>query len=229
MRNGNRTIDRAATDKPQPDRPRTRKRAIVIAAGAFLVVAAVAVLFGQFNPFTAEPSPQQVAERYLAARDAYDAEAARALIAPDAVLNDIPVIPIDELDAGFDVLSIYEFSFDPIECSTVENAATSRVTCSYRLHTALSDVVGYPPVAGAMNFEIVDGKITRLDDNFPFLEFSPNVFRPFATWLAIEHGTEAIGELFRILPSGTATSLLDEEARALARSRVAEYRESKGE
>jgi hypothetical protein len=233
MKNGLRTVVHPAThgaaDVQQADAPKTRKRGLVIAVGALLALAAVVVVYGQLDSSSDQPSPQQVAEQYFAARNAYDAEAARELMADDAVLNDMPVIGIDQLEEGFDVLSIYGFSFDAVDCAPGGTSATSQVRCSYQMFTFLNEPVSYPPVAGAMDFEIVDGKIARLDNRFPYAQFSPNVFHPFASWVAAEHGDDSLRGLFDTLPSGTATPRLDEESRALARSLVAEYRGSNSE
>lgn len=212
----------ATTVDPQANpQKRPRKWLPVLAAGIVLA------LVGVFRLTNADPStPLEVAERYLSARDAYDVEAARALIAADAQLSDMPVIGVDEFEAGFEMLSIYEMSYDPFECTQGEGAGANRVRCSYKLYSALNDPVGYPPVTGNMSFEIVDGKILQLNNQFPFGLYSPNVFRPFVDWVIAEHGEQAIDRLYRILPSGTATPRLDPESLDYTRTVLAEYKQA---
>ena len=189
-----------------------------LAAGVVLALVGV-ILLTDTGPST----PLEIAERYLMARDAYDAEAVRALIAPGAQLNDMPAINLDELEAGLEMLSIYEFSYDPFECTPGEGDPDSWVSCRYQLETALNGPVGYPPVAGHMSFQIVDGNIVQLHNQFPMGLYSPSVFRPFLDWLAAEHGDGAVDRLYRMLPSGVATPRLDRESLNYARTIVADY------
>ena len=200
----------------------SRKQPFMVAAVTILVLAAAVVGIGQ-GDLSGQASPQEVAERYLAARDAYDANAARPLIAPDAQLADMPVIGVDELDAGFEMLSIYEMSYDPFECSEAEGGPEVWVVCTYQLNSAANGPVGYPPIGGKIRFRIVEGKIAELRNQAPVGLYSPFVFRPFIDWLVAEHGEEAVERLYRILPSGIATPRLDPEALDYARTIVAEY------
>lgn len=203
------------------DPTQTSRRWWIPLLGVALVATLVTVfLFVNLAP----ASPLEVAERYLAARDAYDSEAARALIAEGASLRDMPVIDIDEFDAGFEMLSSYEFSYDPFECAL--SRPEGWVTCNYALDTALNDPVGHPPVSGKIFLYINDGKIDELINEFPFDVYGSEVFRPFIAWLTLEHGAEAIDRLYRELPDGVITPRLDPEALEYARTILADYRES---
>ncbi|HEX5722225.1 MAG TPA: hypothetical protein VFZ06_05690 [Acidimicrobiia bacterium] len=197
---------------------------LALLAGAVIALAGAYVILSSGDLFRGQLSPQEIAERYLEARNEYDAKAARALIAPDALLNDVPLIGFHELDAGFEALSIFEISQDPFECMVGDRETW--VSCSYQLDSALNDPVGYPPVAGKINFRIADGKIVELQHNFPFGLYSPFVWRPFVDWLMAEHGEASFDRIYRILPSGTATPRLDSEALSYARTAVADYRAS---
>jgi hypothetical protein len=215
------TMKATATESEANPQKRPRKWLPVLAAGIVLALVGVSLLT------TAGPStPLEVAERYLSARDAYDVESARALIAPGAQLSDMPVIGADELEAGFEMLSIYEMSYDPFECTQGEGEQSTWVSCSYKLNTALNGPVGYPPVTGGISFEIVDGKIVQLLNQFPFGLYSPNVFLPFVGWVTAEHGEEAIDRLYRELPGGTATPRLDPESLEYTRTVLAEYKQA---
>jgi hypothetical protein len=204
---------------PQPQRPRRLLPAL--AAGAVVLLAGIVfVIVSRDGGFFTSPTPLQIAESYMEARNAWDATRAGELLAPDAVLNDTPIIGRDELAAGFEVLRVYEFQFEPFECTE----STAIVSCTYMMETNLQQIVGYPPVAGNFVFEIDDGQITRLTNNFSFTEFGPNAYDPFLTWLESAH-PGAFDQLFR--PQGAvSTPRLTPEALELARTYIAEYDQS---
>lgn len=175
---------------------------------------------------TGPSDPVEVAERYMAARDAYDVEVARSLVAPDAQLRDMPEMTFSELDAGFEVLSVYQMSYDRFDCVRAGGDQEDMVTCTYQMDTALNDPVGYPPVPGRMDFRIADGKIVELRNHFPYATFSPNVFDPFTRWVYASHGQEGLARLMDQLDRGPATPRLDQESIDFARIVVSEYRQS---
>lgn len=178
---------------------------------------------GVFGLFQA--SPLEVAERYMDARNAYDAEAARAVLADNVVFHDMPIIAdLGELGPGFEALRRYEFQFTPYECSEIATGPTARVVCNHMMTTNLQRIVGYPPIAGGFNFTIADGRITNLTHSFNVQEFGPNVYDRFLTWLAADH-PGGFDQLFRI-EGDVSTPRLTQESLDLIPIYVAEFEAS---
>lgn len=199
-----------------------------LVGGLLVLLLAVPLLLAQnggtfFGLF--EPSPLEVAERYMTARNAYDADSARSVLADDVQMFDVPIIAdLGELSAGFEVLRRYEFQFSPYECLDTSTETLARVGCTYMMDTKLSRIVGYQPVAGSFTFTISDGRIDRLVHSFNFDQFAPNVYDKFLTWLETAH-PGGFDQLFRI-QGDVATPLLTPEALDLTTIYIAEFEES---
>lgn len=153
-----------------------------------------------------------VAEVFMEAYDGYDAERARGLLADDVEIfspafRDLPELDaIEKLASVVEMYSIVGFRFSPFTCdlpahpAEVEPDTPLRVRCTYTMDSRLQQIVGYPPIdGGAFSFVVADGVITQLNDQFPFLEFGPNVEAEFIEWLDAEHP-----EAFEALYIGTA-------------------------
>jgi hypothetical protein len=220
------TMDtRTSTNQARPPTKPRRRWLPALVAGVLVLFLGIPVLivrnggsvFGLF-----EASPLEVAERYIAARNAYDPEAARAVLADDVVMNDTPIIAdLGELSPGFEALRRYEFQFSPYECSQIAAGPPARVVCNYMMTTNLQRIVGYPPIAGGFNFTISDGRITNLIHSFNFSEFGPNAYDSFLTWLDAAH-PGGFDQLFRIV-DGVSTPRLTPEALDLISVYVAEF------
>lgn len=209
---------------PMPVRP-PRRWLPAMAAGAVVLLAGIAfVVLSGDRSFFASATPVQIAESYMEARNAWDADRAGELLAPDAVLNDTPIVGLDELAAGFEALRVYEFQFMPFECSEIASVSSVMVTCEYMMDTILSRIVGYPPVPGHFDFAISEGRITRLTHVFNYSDFSPNVYEPFLAWLESAH-PGAFDEIFREEGS-VSTPLLTPEALDRTQTYIAEYDQS---
>jgi len=72
------------------------------ATGAVVVLVAVGLLVMTRDEGTVlgGATPVEIAESYMDARNAFDAERADTLLAPDVSLNDTPIIGLDELGPG---------------------------------------------------------------------------------------------------------------------------------
>lgn len=195
--------------------------ALVLLLGVpFLILRDGGGLFGLFGP-----TPVEIAESYMEARNAWDASAARSLLADDVVMNDVPMIEnLEELEPGFEALRVYEFQFSSVECAELVAGPPASVRCDYMMDTNLQQIVGYPPVPGSFTFGISDGRIASLTHNFNFGEFGENAYDPFLTWLDSEH-PGAFDQIYR-MEGSTSTPRLTPEALDLARTYVAEYDES---
>ena len=130
-------------------------------------------------------TPVDIANQYMEARNAFDAEKAGALMSADATVVDAPRMGRNELQQGFQALRVYEAKWDPFECAN--KPGTTLVTCDYSLETNLSRIVGHSPVEGSILLLVEDGQITSLVHNFNYDDYAPNVFEKFLTWLGSEH------------------------------------------
>lgn len=201
------------TIKPRPQMRKPRKWLPAIAAASMVVL--TALLIFRVDPFRPQ-SDLEVANGYMDARNQWDASTARALLAPDAILNDSPIIGIDELELGFEALRVYGFQFKPYMCE--EFGQLTR--CTYSMTTELQRITGAAPVEGSFEFEIDGGRITALFHTFNYTDFGPN-FDAFLVWLDNAH-PGSFGQLFRE-EGALATPLLTREAVDLAATYLAEY------
>jgi hypothetical protein len=207
-----------------PNQP-TRKWVPAAAAALVLALGLPLILFGGEGAiFGSPPTPVEIAERYMEARNAWDAERAEELLAPDARLDDVPIIGRDELVAGFEALRVYQFQYEPFECTETRSAPPAIVACTYMMDSVVSHIVDYPPVPGNFRFVIEDGQITRLTHNFNFGEFAPNVYEKFVVWLKSEH-PGVYDRLYRV-ESGMDTPILTPEALELAAEYIRLYDQS---
>jgi hypothetical protein len=174
-----------------------------------------------------------VAERYMEAYNAYDATRARALLAADVQINspsfrDLEdLADIDKLEAVLQALEVIGFRYSPFQCDLSFRPADVRtdtflwVLCDYEMDSRPQQIVGHPPIAGSFGLGIVAGVITRIDEQFPFAEWGPNVDEPFIKWLNSNHP-----EGFASIYGGTMAARyprLTEEALALMSTYLDEY------
>jgi hypothetical protein len=197
-----RTISPTRTDgdRSSDERGPGRGRVIAVAAGLVGLLAAAGALTltgtGPLGGFAVAPDPVdraaeavEVAEAYLAAHDAHDAEAARSLLADDVVITMATLLEVEELAPAFEAHRILEYRVSPFDCAVPtsrDDAAADgpiRVDCDYTLTTRLQRIVDHPPIEATFRFGLEEGAITWISDGFPYEEFSPNVWEPFADWL----------------------------------------------
>ena len=198
----------------QPTRETDSRRAFMVAA----MVAAIVLIAGvgtwavlSSNETTLGAAPERIAAAYMDARNDYDADAALALLSSTVTMSDVPIVDsLDEVAPSFDYLRRLEATFD-YECTETRPGTVSEVVCDYELDTKLSQIVGYRPVRGAFRFQISGGQIVDLIDDFPFEEYSPNVWTPFAMWLDSTHPGKFL-TVFRITEDEVATPILTQEA-----------------
>jgi hypothetical protein len=231
------TLTPTRHDDQPPGRPDRRRRwAAPAAAGvvAILILAgAVAILTGPrptediAGPTAPDPAdPVAVAEAYLTARDRYDAQAARSLLADEVQISKASFGELDELEPAFEALELYGFRISPFTCEPPDGAVrggeATRVACRYTLDSRLQGIVDHPPIEATFRFTVEDGLITRMTDGFPFATFDPAVWSPWVRWLNAEH-PGAFGELFVRRASGSVTFRLDPEALETASLYLDEY------
>ncbi|HJU80510.1 MAG TPA: hypothetical protein VJ796_02060 [Acidimicrobiia bacterium] len=218
-------IDVARRKRPTtPTKPRPRQLwRPALAGGLMVLMFALAMLV----PWTGNrsvldrirSSPADIATRYLEARNAFDADAARDLLADNALLRDVPRMERGELDLGFEALRVYGMQLDPFQCKNAQGATF--VNCDYLMDTRLSQIRGFPQVAGRIQFLIEEGQITRLVHDFNFNDYAPNVHEPYIDWLNQNH-PGVVEQLF-VVKDGVQSQILTPESLALAADYLDEY------
>jgi len=140
----------------------------------------------------------ETAEQYVEALNSYDAERVRALVADDQInmgvfLDLAELADIDKIDAALRVQEIVGFQYSPYQCdlsfrpAVVQTDTLLWVLCDYQMDSRLQQVVGHPPIPSQFGIGVADGVITRVDEQFPFEEWAPNVDQPFIDWLNANH------------------------------------------
>ena len=207
-----------------PVRARRSFRWRPLLAGGMAVLALVTLMLVPWNDGrnvldSLWPSPTDVAEQYMEARNAYDSERASALMSDDAFVLDVHRMSREELDLGFESLRVYGMQYTPFDCTN--RAGSTLVRCTYQMDSRLSEIVGYPPVEGRIEFLVEDGRITSLVHDFNFADYAPTVFDPYIEWLEEQH-PGAREQLF-VVDDGVVTPILTEASLALAASYLDEY------
>jgi hypothetical protein len=190
-----------------------------------------------------------IAERFMRARNAYDAETALSLLDHDGVTarlveqqNDGTAsnMPTVRLGPGKLVLALkaerlYGVRYRSIHCRP-SRAGAFQVICSYQMDNRLRQLKHRSPVESSVALRIRHGRIDYL--SFPWLNVGfdpggsyPSEFGSFVRWLEVEHpdagGPVDHGDLFR--PIGQELVLnLTEESLDLLRTYLDEYERSLG-
>lgn len=207
-------IERA--ERSRPPIPRL----LPLAAAAMLVIGGLS-LFPSPDPPVAEsltdapllvnPSPVEVAETFMAVRNAYDIEKVMAMVADDA--GTAPrTLRGAEFALVFEAEEVYGVRYQPFECGEDSDLAwaggDASVTCTFLMDHKLSRIEGYPPMESSFRFRIREGRMALLD--FPWLQvwwggepargfpfaYYPAEFDNFLKWLETEHpeSVEGFGE-----------------------------------
>lgn len=158
--------------------------------------------------FLVQPSPVEIAESFMAARNAYDVEKTMSLLADDVGTVPRP-LSRDELAFAFEAEEVYGVRYEPFDCRHDSDLAwaggDASVTCTYLMGHKLSRIEGYPPVESSFRFRIREGRMALL--SFPLLDLwwseddyvsvegrffddpsaDPAEFDNFLEWLDAEH------------------------------------------
>jgi hypothetical protein len=201
--------------EPTPTRPDTSHRRLYIGLAA--AAAVVAILVGALvyvgrsdsnepqipaattAPRTPETAAEQVAMRYLAASDAWDGDTVRSLVADGAeILHNEDHFTVDRLLA-FERLR--EFRYLQPECTATSAGPPAEVTCTYLVQSAFPGALGMGPFNGSRtDFEIVDGRVQRLQIHFDFDKVNSDGkgnmytfgFEAFIEWMEEAHPGEEV-------------------------------------
>lgn len=179
------------SDQPHRDRgPRFRRRWVLGAIGVVILVAAV-VLPDLIARSLASSSAVAVAERYMEARSALDAETAVADFGFDIAITDIPVMEdFGEVVDQFAFLEVIDHELTEYSCTTGAETSQSepvQVDCQYLFTTNLAEALGVEALTGSITLFVEDGRVVRLFHAFNLTQFDSRVFGVFIDWLEENH------------------------------------------
>lgn len=191
------TIDRK-TEAP------TRSRRRGLFAGAAALVAALlvgtvtwVVLIEDGGSDAA--GPVDIARSFIEARDAWDAEATAALLAPDAIIDHL--VP-GWLDSAADYAeknrwyAAVEWNWAVGECDQSVSGTPATVVCTYTTDNAWTRALETDPITGRMIIVVANGEIADVDSGFDgrtcpgsFAECFP-AWTAFRDWVADNHADD---------------------------------------
>ncbi len=134
--------------------------------------------------------PEQIAESFMEARDTWDAEATEALLAPDAVIDDLEVPRAADYSEQYRWYEAVEWRWALDECTESGSGTPATVSCSYNMENAWSRALDVGPIAGNMRFAIDDGQIVRVSHNGFNLGQFGSVWGSFRSWVRDNHPDE---------------------------------------
>jgi hypothetical protein len=176
--------------EPELDRqPKQRHIIGLVAAGVIVVATAVAVIVFANRGQEVAASPVEIAESFLEARNAHDAEAMSALLADDAVFVPGEELVMNEgnLPEAAEFERITGWSHGVQSC--VEDPP-SRVRCSYTLENDLGRAIGLQPSEhNFVVFDIEEGKIATVQ-NSGDSSYIGSGMSAFGNWLEENHPEE---------------------------------------
>jgi hypothetical protein len=186
-------------------------------AGGLLAVAAVVAVTAWITAWIVrgdtEPARQPVddshaeavAVGFMEAAHAYNLDHAVSLVAEDAKLND--AVDIDDWRDGLAWDEALRFSLADLSCREGKTtSAGTAVQCSYSFHALGSEELGRGPYGGGVaNLVVRDGKVTSLEEDWPFLTngFSDEMWEPFEAWV-YQQDPDAARILYHAPPEPTA-------------------------
>ena len=215
---------RLKSAEPAADSPRRRNWPIIgVAAAAVVLIVGLGVwtlLTANESEPAAPSTREEFGEAMLTAFDSHDGDAAVTLLGTDP---DIDVFGTDTPDELRDLAGWFEaveWRFDSQGCTT---SGAEQVTCGVRQRNEWSEAVQFEPVFAQLRLDVADGQITKVEYEFDFSAWSPNVFEPFANFVVANHPGD-VQTMWRI-EDGFAPKLT-EDALALFDQYSAEYAEA---
>jgi hypothetical protein len=201
--------------KQKPPEPgaleRQQKRQVRAArnkrSGAFAVAAVIAViavvLFLAIGPgsrtrqpageptasLVADPSALATATAFQRAVEAFDAERASSFLADDADLSRVSGITPSQLPSFISLLHAQGYKELPRPCQVQDILVSGTVIhCPFDFQDVGSDQMGLGPFHGSFwDIKVHDGRIVDVLLYWELSKFSPQVWEPFAHWVARNH------------------------------------------
>lgn len=204
------------TPLPTPTRRRPKWTSGLVAAAVVLVLGvATVVMTTDGSPFAStEPTPVEIAEAYLEARNDYDAERARELVSEDFRTSEYPGFTAETMELAFQQHEAYGFHYSNIECNQqAETAERVSVRCDFLWDTHLQSVGNHPPTPAGITVLVDEGLITLISrGSQPFDTW----WNPWLTFLRSEHPEFAdVVDRALTLDPDTVSQLVEEMPRYL--------------
>lgn len=176
--------------RPTPTPPRRRSPALVpaIVSAVIAIGVIVALVARQPAPMVAE-TPVQIAEAFMTALNAHDADAVLALMTDDATFPEDTEVDLRG-ELRMEELQGWTYDSEPcIEASSAESF--TRVVCPYSITNELTRVLGTGPYEGnSYSLVIENGDITAFSQTEPDTRLFEETFVPFFDWV-VENRPEA--------------------------------------
>ena len=182
-------------DNKTPRRTWLTKGAVAVAATVLIIVGIVALTGSEVDvEIATDPDgsgeDQQalgIAQDFVEARNSWDGEAVRSLVADDAVIDGF-VSTADEYLTNNDFEQATGWRFIQPECTATVVGPPTEVTCNYTMENAWSRALGVGPFTGSsFEFVIADGQIQQITHDFDTTLFSPQVWDVLKAWVRDTH------------------------------------------
>jgi len=133
-------------------------------------------------------APVDIGRSFIEAQDAWDAEAAIALFAPNKLATGFLTV-VEEFPSYYAWLETLDWRYTAEECNQVAVGPPVEVTCSYSYENAWTQALGVGPYSGSsMRFFIADGQIQQLNNTFiTNTGFSVQAWEVFTDWVSDTH------------------------------------------
>lgn len=169
-------------------------------------------------------SAEELARAYIDARNTYDIETTKSLLADDVEIIEIgDAYTVEEVGAFLAYAEMQDMRWEVEDCSSSDNGS-STIVCSFLLANSISDALEIAPIpGGTYAFETADGKISKVVLELPLKVWQPNVFAMMIAFIRANHFED-----FRtLLPEGFPSNVSD-EGLAMWRSYTDEFVEVVG-
>lgn len=163
---------------------------------------------------------EQIAVDFIEAYSAFDVDKAASYLAADADLSRLEA-GVEGWQLGIRWLEAVGFKVVLDSCEAQEGSPPGRVRCLFAFHAIRSDEIGLGPFGDStFDFRIIEGEIVSAAMMWNIDEFSPQVWEPFAIWVA-----ETYPEDVTVMYTGSPQTMqrFTDEAIALWEQRSREY------
>lgn len=149
------------TDSPKRTRNRRPRRWGLLAAVVVLMLGGATTIFLATD---SAPTPVEIAEAYIDARNAYDVEGARELVSEDFITTEFPDgwLDVEGMEAAFRGFQAYGFEYRDVSCTEVEETDIEvTVRCEFLWDTHVHRIGNHLPNETSLTVFITDGEINR--------------------------------------------------------------------
>jgi len=146
---------------------------------------------------TQSMSPEDLARAYIAARQAYNMEQARPLLAEDVqIIENGELMSLEDSASFLRYAEAVGLNWEIVSCDVKSEGNTSEVKCPIKMYSNVSKALDIDPVAGSdFVFIVSNNKIASTDLQLDLSYWGPNVFRRMRGYIQQNH-PESIPEMF---------------------------------